>query len=138
MKNIANKILQGASVFALAIAFVGAVSVFTTPVAYADCDTSELSITSGANCGQGTGQPAELFDGDDSLFKKITDVMLFIIGAVSVIMLIVGGIRYTISGGDQGSVQAAKNTILYAIVGIVVAILAYAVVAFVTGAFVEN
>lgn len=138
MKNLANKILQGVSVFALAIAFVGAITVFTTPLAYADCDTSELTVKTGADCGQGTGQPADLFDGDDSMFKKVTDVMLFIIGAVSVIMLIIGGIRYTVSGGDQGAVQSAKNTILYAIVGIIVAILAYAVVSFVTGAFVQD
>jgi hypothetical protein len=46
-------------------------------------------------------------------------------------MLIIGGIRYVISSGDQNQVTAAKNTILYAIVGIVVAILAFAVVNFV-------
>ena len=49
-------------------------------------------------------------------------------------MLIIGGIRYVISGGDQAQVTAAKNTILYAIVGIVVAFLAYAAVNFVTQA----
>jgi len=50
-------------------------------------------------------------------------------------MLIYGGIRYTTSGGDSTAVQSAKNTILYSIVGIIVAILAYAVVTFVVGAF---
>jgi hypothetical protein len=54
--------------------------------------------------------------------------MLYIIGAVSVIMLIYGGIRYTTSGGNANSVTAAKNTILYAIIGLVVAIFAYAIV----------
>ena len=57
------------------------------------------------------------------------------IGAISVIMLIIGGIRYVISGGDSTAVQGAKNTILYAIVGIVVALLAYAVVNFVISSF---
>ena len=50
-------------------------------------------------------------------------------------MLIIGGIRYVVSGGDSGAVTSAKNTILYAIVGIVVAILAYALVNFVVGSF---
>ena len=50
-------------------------------------------------------------------------------------MLIVGGIRYVVSGGDQSAVQGAKNTILYAIVGVVVAILAFAVVNFVITSF---
>ncbi len=135
MKNLANKILRGASMLALAVAFVGVLSVGATPAHAANCDTSNLSVAGGANCGQGNEQPEELFGGNDSMFKKITDVMLFIIGAISVIMLIVGGIRYTVSGGDQGAVQGAKNTILYAIVGIIVAILAYAVVNFVTTQF---
>jgi hypothetical protein len=43
-------------------------------------------------------------------------------------MLIYGGIRYTTSGGNANSVTAAKNTILYAIIGLVVAIFAYAIV----------
>jgi multisubunit Na+/H+ antiporter MnhB subunit len=63
---------------------------------------------------------------------------LFIIGAISVIMLIIGGIRYVVSGGDSGAVTSAKNTILYAIVGIVVAILAYALVNFVVSSFSAN
>ena len=65
-------------------------------------------------------------------------LLLFIIGAISVIMLIIGGIRYTTSQGDQGAVQSAKNTILYAIVGIVVALLAYAAVNFVISSFLDN
>ena len=47
------------------------------------------------------------------------------------IVLIIGGIRYVISSGDSGQVQSAKNTILYAVVGLVVVIMAYAIVNFV-------
>lgn len=99
-----------------------------------DCSTDTLSINSGVTCAKGNGQQDDLF-GPTGVFKKITDVLLFIIGAVAVIMLVIGGIRYTISGGDQGQVTAAKNTILYAIIGIIVAILAYAIIGFVTGSF---
>ena len=67
-----------------------------------------------------------------NLFTTIANVLLFLVGAVAVIMLIVGGFRYVTSNGDQNSVTAAKNTILYAIIGIVVAFLAYAAVNFVT------
>ena len=67
----------------------------------------------------------------NEVFKTITNIMFFIIGAVSVIMLIYGGIRYTTSGGNANNVTAAKNTIIYSIVGLVVAILAYAIVSFV-------
>jgi hypothetical protein len=47
-------------------------------------------------------------------------------------MIVIGGLRYVISGGDASQVQAAKNTILYAIIGIIIALLAYAAVSFVT------
>jgi hypothetical protein len=69
--------------------------------------------------------------GDGSVFNTIVNILLFLIGAISVIMLIIGGIRYTISAGDSGNVTAAKNTILYAIVGLVVAFLAFAIVNYV-------
>jgi hypothetical protein len=67
-----------------------------------------------------------------TMIRKIIDLLLFAIGAVAVIMIIFGAFRYVLSGGDSSSVTAAKNTILYAVIGLVVAILAYAIVHFVT------
>ncbi|HEU4830723.1 MAG TPA: hypothetical protein VFS65_00955, partial [Candidatus Saccharimonadales bacterium] len=57
--------------------------------------------------------------------------LLFIVGALSVIMLVIGGLRYVVSGGNSTAVTGAKNTILYAIVGLVVAFLAYAAINFI-------
>ena len=54
-----------------------------------------------------------------------------VVGILAVVMIIIGGIQYTTSGGDQAAVTKAKNTILYGIVGLVIAILAYAIVNFV-------
>ena len=96
-----------------------------------------LSIADGANSAKGNGMATDLF-GQTGTFRTITNVMLYLIGAISVIMLIIGGLRYVVSGGDSSAVQNAKNTILYAIVGIVVAILAYAVVNFVISSFANN
>lgn len=101
-----------------------------------DCDITG-GISNAANCAKGDDQPDSLF-GEGGVFKTITNVLLFAIGAVSVIMLILGGIRYTISQGDSSAVTAAKNTILYAVIGLVVAILAYAIVNFVLGSFVTT
>ncbi len=100
----------------------------------------EKGLSDGASSAQGKdqqGDAASLFGegGQGGIFRTITNVMLFLIGAISVIMLIIGGIRYVVSGGDSTAVQNAKNTILYAIVGVVVAILAYAVVNFVITSF---
>ena len=68
---------------------------------------------------------------DGGIFERVTNVLLFLVGAISVIMLIIGGIRYILSAGDQAAVTGAKNTILYAIVGIVVAVVAWGIVNFV-------
>lgn len=100
-----------------------------------------LSITDGANSARGNNQTDCLVDDsgatctDEPIFKTITNVPLFIVGAISVIMLVIGGIRYTISGGDSGQVKSAKDTILYAIIGIIVSLLAFAVVNFVLSSF---
>lgn len=67
--------------------------------------------------------------------QTVVNVLLFILGAIAVIVIIIGGIRYTTSNGDPGQTKAAKDTILYAVVGLIVAILAYAIVSFVLNAF---
>lgn len=114
-------------------ALVLGLTLVTPDVAYAqNCtDVAAGGIGSGADCAKPTGAAENLF-GDGSIFNTVTNILLFLIGAVSVVMLIIGGIRYVVSGGDQGAVTSAKNTILYAIIGIVIAFLAFAAVRFVT------
>ena len=70
-----------------------------------------------------------------TLIKTIVNVLLFIIGAISVIMIIIGGIMYTTSAGDSGQITKAKNTIMYAVIGLVIAFLAFAIVNFVISRF---
>ncbi len=65
------------------------------------------------------------------LFANITNILIFIVGAVAVIMVIVGALRYVTANGDPKSTTAAKDTILYAVIGIVVSIASYAIVNFV-------
>lgn len=132
MKNIVKKSFQS---LLLVPALILSASVLA-PV-FSAVPAGAIDIQDGANSARGDGQTAEL-TGDGGAFTQITNVLLFIIGAISVIMLIVGGIRYTVSGGDSGQITAAKNTILYAIVGIVIAILAYAIVNFFIGSFSEG
>jgi len=69
--------------------------------------------------------------------KTVTNILLFVLGAIAVIMIIIGGIRYTTSNGDSGQITSAKNTILYAVIGLVVALLAYAIVNFIVDTFVK-
>ena len=128
MKNIIKKSLQSLLIVPVLALGVSAVA----PVA--DTFAFDQGLKDGAVASQGKDQPPELF-ADGGVFQTITNVLLFIIGAISVIMLIIGGIRYVVSGGDSSAVTSAKNTILYAVVGIVVAILAYALVNFVITSF---
>jgi hypothetical protein len=136
MKSVRNLIQTMLVVPLLALSFAFVVPQATVN-AEGTCDPSAPRIDGGAKCAQGDGTGSNLFSGDGAIFKTITNVLLFIIGAVAVIMLIIGGIRYTVSGGDSGAVTSAKNTILYAVVGIIVAVLAYAIVNFVLTSFVS-
>ena len=85
----------------------------------------------GANCAQTAGAPSDL----GSQIKNITNLLLIGIGIAAVIMLIIGGFRYIFSQGNEKNISGAKDTILYAVVGLVVAILSYAIVNFVIDRF---
>ena len=115
------------------MATIGIVGLMTTlPVAAADdCSTPVQCAQQGTDQIGGNQNQPKL---EDSI-KTIVNLLLFVLGAIAVIMIIIGGIRYTTSNGDASNTKGAKDTILYAVVGLVVAIMAYAIVNFVLGAF---
>jgi hypothetical protein len=129
IKNI--KIIL-ASMLIMPLMLLGVVAV--SAPAYADncpggnADVNNNPLKTGTACAKGSGQT----DSITNVFKVVVNILLFIVGAVAVIMLVIGGLRYVTSNGDQNAVTGAKNTILYAIIGIVVAFLAFAAVTFVT------
>ena len=61
----------------------------------------------------------------------IINVVLGVLGLVAVIMIIMGGITYVTSSGDATKLAKAKNTIIYSVIGLVIALLAFAIVNFV-------
>ena len=63
--------------------------------------------------------------------ENIINYILYAVGVAAIVMMIVAGIQMTTSAGDPGAVKKAKMTLTYAIIGLVVAILAYAIVNFV-------
>jgi Type IV secretion system pilin len=67
----------------------------------------------------------------DQIVTQVIDILSLVVGVVAVIMIIVGGLRYITSGGESGSVTGAKNTILYAVVGLIVVAMAQVIVRFV-------
>lgn len=78
------------------------------------------------SCG-GVGNASNSLEG---LIKHIVNILSAVIGVVAVIMIMVGGFRYVTSGGSDSSVTSAKNTILYAIIGLVIVALSQLLVHF--------
>lgn len=74
---------------------------------------------------------SEKLFGPNSIWTRIVNTMIFVVGAVAVVMIVVGGLKYTLSGGDASGVKGAKDTIIYAVVGLVIAVFAYSIVNFV-------
>ena len=113
--------------FGLIIAIVGsfitAAGIYENKV-YAD-SAADL-IKQGADS---TGQQDSRSAGD--IAKDVVNIMFFIVGVMAVIMIIWGGIRYVLSAGNSAALTSAKNTIMYAVIGLIVAILAYTIVNFV-------
>ncbi|GAC1570489.1 MAG: hypothetical protein NVS3B23_02370 [Candidatus Saccharimonadales bacterium] len=88
------------------------------------------NVTSGTpNCPSGNQtDPGQKVN---DIIKLVINIFSLVVGVVAVIMIIVGGLKYITSGGDSGNVTGAKNTILYAIIGLVVVALAQFIVRFV-------
>lgn len=117
MKNILKNSIQ----------FTTGIAAFTTIIAG---KALALSAKEGAEAAKTAEMPSELI-GPNGTFTQMTNTMLFAIGIVCVVMIIWGGLRYVVSGGDSKKVTDAKNTILYAIIGLIISLLSYAIVNFV-------
>ncbi|MFA5004361.1 MAG: pilin [Candidatus Saccharimonadales bacterium] len=83
------------------------------------------AIGSGADCKTSNGPSLT------NVVRTVINVLSTIIGVVAVIMIIVAGLRYVTSGGDSNGVSGAKNTLIYAIVGLVIVAMAQFIVQFV-------
>jgi hypothetical protein len=126
----------------LLIASLGVTALFAVPVfstygiaAAADPPNITGGLCAGANLEAGTtGNCENTSTAEESVNKIVTtiiNIFSWIVGVVCVIMIIYGGFRYVTAGGDSGNVSTAKNTILYAIVGLVIVAMAQIIVKFV-------
>ena len=117
------------SVFSVgALMSVGGSTVTEAKCQGVDCVSQEIST----NPDYTTGQNKSV----GSLASVIVSTLLYFIGVVAIVMLIYGGILYTISSGDAAKAKKAKDTILYAVIGLVIAVLAYAIFNFVVKAII--
>ena len=101
-------------------------SVFAVDAASEACDSIKL-LDSSAGC----DDPAVAEKGFTKIIRVIINTLSVVVGAISVIVIIVGGFRYVTSGGDSNATKGAKDTIMYAVIGLVVAIFAQVIIVFV-------
>lgn len=102
-------------------------------------DTVQDGVCSGASDLKiSTGATTATCDTDNTATEKVNstittviNVFSTLVGVIAVIMIIYGGMRYITSGGDSGKITSAKNTIIYALIGLVVVALAQFIVKFV-------
>lgn len=116
------KLVISSLVFAFAVVTAG---VAAQPVAAQTPEQSACQGSGGTWNGNSCAQGTRTVPGT---IKNVGNILIFITGSIAVLMIIIGGLRYTLSGGDQGTINSAKNTIMYAVVGLVVSIAAYAIV----------
>lgn len=133
LTNIKTHIIQFIAL-AFALTTLSAVAVLPTVGAETDANIDK-GLCAGANLDVNTSESCEP-DGDaantvNDLVATIINIFSWVVGVVAVIMIIIGGFRYITSGGDSGNVTGAKNTILYAIVGLIIVALAQFIVKFV-------
>ena len=132
-----KKVILSAIAVALTVLGLGGVATLS-PAAYAAvlCPDGSTSTTGDLKGCTDLNQGGGVFEEDD-LMKTLTviiNVVVGVVGFITVVMIIMGGISFATSQGDTSKVAKARNTILYGVVGLVVALLAFAIVNFVLGA----
>ena len=129
--NLLKKVLLTLSVAASAL--VPAM----VPVAVHGAEGIQQNLCAGANldantdCNTGGITDQEAQNRINRILRNVINFFSLIVGVVSVIMIIYGGLKYITSGGDSGNVSGAKNTIIYALIGIVIVALSQFLVRFV-------
>ena len=114
--------------------FLGFQSVMAVDPLGGACSLAPADSTFCQNKNQDSVKP--VIDSSNSLLVRIARTIILITGAISVVMVIIGGFRYVISNGDSNGLQSAKNTILYALIGLIIAAVSQIIVGFVLSKFV--
>ena len=114
------------------ILMVGLLGVFTPAVSAANgIDICSKENENSVYCqNKNTGETQV-----NGIIKTIVEVLLMAVGAISIIMIVIGGILFALSSGDTQKAAKARSTILYAVVGLIVSIFASAIVNFVFDGF---
>lgn len=90
--------------------------------------SASAQVSEGINTATTSEMKGKSIDGDKGLIKTVVNVLLWAVGILSVIMIIFSGFRYITSAGDASKTKSAQSTLTYSVVGLIVAIMAYAIV----------
>lgn len=121
------KITEKIKMAAMGVAAVSTLAVSALVVPTVSAETPANRFTGSSAQQAATGDDRDLM----SILNLIINVALGVIGFTAVVMIIMGGVQYTTSSGDAAKVTKAKNTIMYGVVGLVIALLAFAIVNFI-------
>ena len=101
--------------------------------AFADCisDPTSAGCPCALNSSSAACQDLSKPDGLSNILKNATNIVLFIAGALAVIMIIYGAIRFMTAHGNEKQVESARLIVTYSVIGLIIALLAYALVNFV-------
>ena len=119
--------------FVAGVLLLAVLPLITSQPAFADCisDPTSAGCPCALNSSSAACQDLSKPDGLSNILKNATNIVLFIAGALAVIMIIYGSIRFMTAHGNEKQVESARLIVTYSVIGLIIAILAYALVNFV-------
>lgn len=126
-------VIRTKSFFVAGVLLLAVLPLVTSQPVFADCisDPTSAGCPCALNSSSAACQDLSKSDGLSNILKNATNIVLFIAGALAVIMIIYGSIRFMTAHGDEKQVVSARLIVTYSVIGLIIAILAYALVNFV-------
>jgi len=128
------KLKRYLTVFIAVVTFGVPLLIPATSFAAVSCNhvQNEISVglkeATGGETGYGCGGNATIRTGIKNIAVQAVNIISIIVGVVAIIMIIYGGFKYITSGGESNNISTAKNTLIYAIIGLIVVALAQVIV----------
>lgn len=126
-------VIRTKSFFVAGVLLLAVLPLTASQPAFADCisDPTSAGCPCALNSSSAACQDLSKPDGLSNTLKNATNTVLFIAGALAVIMIIYGAIRFMTAHGNEKQVESARLIVTYSVIGLIIAILAYALVNFV-------
>ncbi len=123
-KKITHTILATVGIFSLmTLATVG----LSSQPAFADTKKQVQDAVKDIDSDPNSNKGTKVTD----VIRNVIGILSFLVGMIAVLMIVIAGFRFVTSNGDAGTVSSAKNTIIYAVIGIIITVMAYAIVNFI-------